>query len=366
MKYAQVQKISVIFYSILPSPYQRDLFYAISQHPGINLKILYLESACADSPWPEKPLQPYEKVLRGFHLAWGLSRFHFNWHFPSTTEVDVVVLNGYMNVTTQLLLRLHAQKIPCIFWGEKMVGSSQGIKEKLQKYLADSLKYCRAIAAIGTKAQQDYQQRFPAQPIFNIPYYCDLSTFSQDLPQRPRNPVTILFCGQMIARKGVDVLIQAFDNLIQAGLDARLLLVGREAELPQLLELLPIITRQKIEYAGFQSPENLPHFFREADIFVLPSRYDGWGVVVNQALGAGLPIICSHKVGAAYDLVETGKNGFLFPSGDVVSLTEILIYYLNNPETIAAASKQSLEKAINFSLQAGAESWIELFKKVAR
>ncbi|MBD2690200.1 glycosyltransferase family 4 protein [Anabaena catenula] len=367
MKYAHVQKkISVIFYSILPSPYQRDLFYAISQHPDINLKIFYLEPACADSPWPEKPLQPYEHILPGFHLAWGLSRFHFNWHFPSTTETDVVVLNGYMNVTTQLLLRLQAQKIPCIFWGEKMVGSSQGIKGKLQKYLADSLKYCRAIAAIGTKAQQDYQQRFPDKPIFNIPYYCDLTNFSQDLPQRPRNPITILFCGQMIARKGVDVLIQAFDHLIQAGLNARLLLVGREAELPQLLELLPIMTRQKIEYAGFQSPENLPHFFREADIFVLPSRYDGWGVVVNQALGAGLPIICSDTVGAAYDLVEPGKNGFLFPSGDVVSLTEILINYLNNPETIAAASEQSLKKAINFSLQAGAESWMEVFQKVAR
>ncbi|MBK1987116.1 glycosyltransferase family 4 protein [Sphaerospermopsis aphanizomenoides BCCUSP55] len=361
---AAIQKIKVNFYSILPSPYQRDLFFELSRCPEIDLTVYYLEPSCADSPWPEKPLQHYEHILPGFHLAWGLSRFHFNWHFPSTTQADVVVLNGYMNLTTQLLLRLQAKKIPCIFWGEKMVGSSEGIKGKLQKYLADSLRYCRAIAAIGTKAQQDYQLRFPNQPIFNIPYYCDLTAFSQNLPQRPRNPVTILFCGQMIGRKGVDILLQAFNHLIQSGYNARLLLVGREAELPQLLETLPAQTRQKIEYAGFQSPENLPEFFHQADLFVLPSRYDGWGVVVNQAIGAGLPVICSDGVGAGYDLVKPGENGNLFPNGNTEALAGVLIDYLQQPDTIKVASAGSMQKATELSPAIGAQRWVEVFQKL--
>lgn len=354
-------KYRIVFYSILPSPYQRDLFFALSQCPEIDLKVYYLEPACADSPWPEKPLQPYEHILPGFHLAWGLSRFHFNWHLPSTTQADVVVLNGYMNLTTQILLRLQGKKVPCVFWGEKMLGGSEGLKGKLQKYLAQALNNCSAIAAIGKIAQQDYQKRFPNKPIFNIPYYCDLTNFTKDIAKRPRNPVTILFCGQMIARKGVDILLEAFNNLIQFGYDTQLLLVGREAELPQLLERLPQETCQKITYAGFQSPENLPKFFHQADLFVLPSRYDGWGVVVNQAIGAGLPVICSDGVGAGHDLITPGENGEIFPNGNCQALTATLRHYLQQPDKIQLASRASIKKSAELSPAIGAKRWVDVF-----
>ncbi|BAT55534.1 group 1 glycosyl transferase [Nostoc sp. NIES-3756] len=351
--------IRATFYAIVPSPYQRDIFYALSQHPEIDLQVFYLEPACSDSPWPEKPLQPYEKIIPGFHLAWGLSRFHFNWHLPKITESDVIILNGYMSITSQLLLRFQAKQIPCVFWGEKMVGASGGIKGKLQKTLARALEKCQAIAAIGSHAVQDYQQRFPGKPIFNIPYYCDLAAFSQEIPQRPRTPITILFCGQMIARKGVDLLLQVLETLINMGLEARLLLVGREADLPQMLTQVSQTTQRYIEYAGFQAPEDLPQFFRQADIFVLPSRHDGWGVVVNQAVGAGLPVICSDAVGAANDLIEQGKNGYIFPNGDVAALTQILADYLQNPNAVAMASDASLQKSVMWSAKAGAQNWVD-------
>jgi poly(glycerol-phosphate) alpha-glucosyltransferase len=360
------QKIKVSFYAIVPSPYQRDIFYSLSQHPEIDLKVFYLEPACSDSPWPEKPLQPYEKILPGFHLAWGLSRFHINWHLPKITESDVIVLNGYMSITSQLLLRFQAEQIPCIFWGEKMVGAFGGVKGKLQKTLASALEKCQAIAAIGSHAVQDYQQRFPAKPVFNIPYYCNLAPFSQEIPQRPRTPATILFCGQMIARKGVDLLLQAFETLIKMGLEARLLLVGREAELPQMLTDVSAETRQKIEYAGFQAPEDLPSFFRQADIFVLPSRHDGWGVVVNQAIGAGLPVICSDAVGAANDLIDQGINGYVFPNGDIDRLTQILGDYLQNPHKIQQASAASLQKSLAYYPEVGAQNLVDVFHQLVQ
>ena len=127
-------------------------------------------------------------------------------------------------------------------------------------------------------------------------------------PRKPRTPerITFLFCGQMIARKGVDVLLAAFRQLDSR---AELLLVGREAELPEMLASLPAEVSRRIRYAGFQAPEALPDYFSQADAFVLPSRYDGWGVVVNQALGAGLPILCSDTVGAGFDLVNRRSMG---------------------------------------------------------
>ena len=245
-----------------------------------------------------------------------------------------------------------------------MLGSTSGIKGEFQQFFANSLNQCIGIAAIGTKAQKDYQQKFPDKPIFNIPYYCNLADFSQNRPERPRTPITIIFCGQMIARKGVDLLLNAFSQIIANGLEAKLLLVGREAELPQMMSNLPQNVCDRTEYAGFQAPEALPEFFRQADIFVLPSRYDGWGVVVNQALGAGLPIICSDAVGAATDLVEQGKNGWVFPAGNVDALYEALKKYVQNPTAIKAASEASIVESAFWEPQIGAQRWLEVFRQV--
>lgn len=356
--------VRVQFYSIVPSPYQRDLFYDLSQLPEIELQVYYLESASPDSPWPQKPLYPYESILPGSCLTWGNARFHWNWHWPDLQNSDIVVLNGYQNLVAQCILYTRSHQVPCIFWGEKIVASASGLKGKLQKILAQRLNSCWAIAAIGSQAKQDYRKRFPNKPVFNIPYYCELSGFSIDIPQRPRSPITILFCGQMIARKGLDILLQAFKQLIESGASARLLLVGREAELPQMLETLPNQVIQQIEYAGFQAPEDLPHFFRRSDLFVLPSRYDGWGVVVNQALGAGLPIICSDAVGAAHDLVEPGENGVIVSAGDSTALLEALAFYVRHPLAIQSASQNSLLKAKDWSPQIGANRWLEAFQEI--
>jgi glycosyltransferase involved in cell wall biosynthesis len=360
-----LRPLKVVFYSIVPSPYQRDLFYTLSRCPEIDLQIYYLESGCADSPWTQKPLQPYEKVLPGFHLAWGLSRFHLNWHLPDVRNVDVVILNGYQSIVSQTILRAYADQVPCIFWGEKMVGASSGIKGRLQKVFSGALNQCQAIAAIGSHAQQDYQTRFPNHPVFNIPYYCNLSEFQTSV-ERPHDPITILFCGQMIERKGVDLLLQAFERLVQSGTKARLLLVGREAELPEMMRSLSPETQQQINYAGFHDPEYLPQFFEQADLFVLPSRYDGWGVVVNQALGAGLPIICSDAVGASIDLVEPGINGAIVPAGDAMALYKSLYFYTQCPEAIQQASQASKRKSAIWSPEVGANRWLEMLIKTER
>jgi poly(glycerol-phosphate) alpha-glucosyltransferase len=359
-----VTALKVCVYSVVPSPYQVDLFYELSRCSEVDLSVYYFERSDPANPWPEKALRSYEKVMAGGCLTWETSRFHWNWHLPHLKNTDVVIFNGYQNSIAQMILHTQAKAVPCIFWGEKMVASATGAKGKLQRILAKGLENCKAIVAIGSKAEQDYKQRFPGKPIFNIPYYCDLSHFSQNIPHRPRVPVTILFCGQMIERKGVDVLLQSFSQVIQQGLQARLLLVGREAELPKMLQSLPQTVKQNIDYVGFQSPEDLPPFFQQADIFVLPSRYDGWGVVVNQALGAGLPIICTDAVGAAHDLIELGVNGWIIPSGDAGALTQVLIQYLNQPDSLQTASQSSISMAKNWLPEIGAQRWVEVLQSV--
>jgi glycosyltransferase involved in cell wall biosynthesis len=246
-----------------------------------------------------------------------------------------------------------------LFWGERLGRGGQ-----LHQWLSAPLNRATGIAAIGSDAQADYRQRFPAPRSFNIPYHCELGSFLET-PRPPRNgdTVTYLFCGQMIRRKGLDLLLEAFARLDSR---ARLLLVGREAELPEMLAPLSADVRTRIEYAGFRAPEALPQFFAKADVFVLPSRQEGWGVVVNQALAAGLPILCSDAVGAGFDLVEDGVNGIRFRADEVDALEVALREMLEHPQCIAAMGTASRAKAAAWSPEAGAAKWVAALEDCAR
>ena len=301
--------MKVAFISVVPSPYQRDLFRALAQRPEVNLQVFYLEAAAPDSP----PAGKGSRTMRA-----NPARFLVFDRFralprepaalPGLNEYDVIVMNTLMSFTGQWLMRTTLRRKRWMFWGERL-----GRGGALHERLTAPLHRAAAIASIGSMAEEDYRARFPEPQHFRIPYYCELDTFlATPRRTRPDGQVVFLFCGQMIARKGIDVLLEAFPRL---GDSARLLLVGREAELPQLLAGLAAPVRERITYAGFQAPEALPEYFAQADVFVLPSRYDGWGVVINQALGAGLAIICSDQVGAGRGLVEDEVNGLAFSGG---------------------------------------------------
>ncbi len=345
------------FVSVVPSPYQRDLFRALAAREEVELSVFYLEAAAPDSPWPEKPLAAFEQILRGSWLPIGKARCHVNWPLPDLRSYDVVVMNTLMSLTGQWLMRTSLRGRRWIFWGERL---NRG--RALHEALAAPLHRAAGIASIGKFAEEDYRERFPKPQHFCIPYHCDLTAFLA-APRRVRGdgPVVFLFCGQMIARKGLDHLLAAFAQL---GETARLLLVGREAELPALLAPLPAGVKARIEYAGFQPPEELPRFFAQADVFVLPSRYDGWGVVVNQALGAGLAIICSDQVGAGYDLVEEGVNGLKFPANDAGALAEKMARFIVEPELPRLWGEASRKRAAAWAPECGAKKWVDAFQEV--
>jgi glycosyltransferase involved in cell wall biosynthesis len=345
------------FVSVVPSPYQRDLFRALARRPEVDLSVFYLEAGVPEAAWPQEPLAPYEKILRGFWFRAGSGRCHVNWPLPSLRAFDVVVLNTLMSVTAQWLIRTALRDRPWMFWGERL-----GDRGGLHEVCAAPLHRAAGIAAIGSFAEEDYRARFPEPRCFRIPYYCDLDPFFAT-PRQARHDghVVFLFCGQMIIRKGIDLLLTAFQRL---GGGARLLLVGSEAELPHHLARLPASVRERIEYAGFHAPEDLPQFFARADVFVLPSRYDGWGVVVNQALGAGLPVICSDMVGAGHDLVEDEINGLRFPAGDASALAARMQRFLLQPALIESWGTVSRRRAHHWTPDAGAAKWVEAFQSI--
>jgi poly(glycerol-phosphate) alpha-glucosyltransferase len=345
--------------SVVPSPYQRDLFHALARRPDVRLKIYYLERSAPDSPWPEEPLQPYETILPGFWVSVAGARFHVVSKHPRLDQHQFLVLNSLTSSLSQWKLRFRSKSQKLLFWAEPLRAQAAWLRSKFQEFLTSPINGVDAIVGIGSEAVKSYKERWPSIPCFNVPYHCDLAQFFENRAtfQSLKEEVRFLFCGQLISRKGVDVLLQAFDRLVHKGYPVRLVLVGRRAELDQMLTRVSTEAKNRISYEGFFDPKRLSQIYSQAHVFVLPSRYDGWGVVVNQALGAGLPVICTDAVGAGYDLVDDGVNGYRVPAGDAEELTSRMEDLIVQRERIPEFGAASHRLAEAFTPDQGADKW---------
>ncbi len=140
--------------------------------------------------------------------------------------------------------------------------------------------------------------------------------------------VEVVFVGQLVHRKGVDVLLSAMEPLLAENGALYLQLIGSgdmENGLRGWVEERGLSSR--ISFKGTMKSQQVIGRISEADLLVLPSRWDGWGLVVNEALMAGVPVIVSDMCGAS-DLVKKGENGFVFNSEDVLDLRTKLADFL--------------------------------------
>jgi glycosyltransferase involved in cell wall biosynthesis len=352
----------LVFLSVVPSPYQRDTFTALARRPARSLRVLYLEATADDSPWPKARLNAWETVLPGLTLGRGTWRSHLNWDLPRPQLGEFWVVNGAMtDVTTQRVMRQLGSQTPWCFWGELPSRPKTRCRAWLQRRQYAPLAKARALVAVGERARDAYRQMLPRLPVFNQPYACELDSFAAAARHRSPNAEPVfLFCGQMVARKGIDLLLSAFHSLVSNGHPIRLELIGREAELPALLHQLPEATRRRVTYRGFLPPMELPAAFAKADVFVLPSRRAGWGVVVNQALGSGLPVICSDGVGAAHDLITSGKNGLVVPAGDPAALATAMQELALSAPLRARLGQAATLTAETLSPERAAAFWADL------
>jgi glycosyltransferase involved in cell wall biosynthesis len=358
----------------MPSPYQRELFNALYSDGRMQIRVLYCAQVAHDRNWSIPGLNPFEEVLPGKTIGWLGPSAHFNPCIIKILREDtsnLFVLSDYSALTTQIAMRyLTWRRKPWVFWGELPGLRQHGrltrfIRHRLHGPIGNGAV---AIAAVGSLAVAAYQRLFPEIPVFNIPYFCDLAPFRAAARQRGNDAnekslaIGILFSGQFIERKGIDVLIHAFARIAHRVPALELHLLGTGQAVDSLCKLIPPKLSHRIHFLGFKQPAELPPIFAAADIFVLPSRHDGWGVVVNEALGAGLPIIISDRVGAR-DLVEDGRNGLITCAGDVEELAEALLQLGQSPEMRRSFAKGSAERAAQWDLDEGVRRWIELYDR---
>lgn len=143
---------------------------------------------------------------------------------------------------------------------------------------------------------------------------------------------TFVFAGTTMYRKGVDVLLEAFDRMQQRVSEkASLLLIGPRGDAHHLIGQ----SREGVVVLPPVSQPELQKVFSGADCFVLPSRHDSFGMVVAEAMACGLPPIVSTMVGAK-DLIEEGRNGWVVPADDVAALADRLAWCVEHREEVRA------------------------------
>lgn len=183
------------------------------------------------------------------------------------------------------------------------------------------------ILAIGDLGAQWFQKcGFPTNKIYPFGYFVENFTenkcdFSKNIKHGKDN-YHLLFIGQLIKRKGVDTLLKALGELKKV--DWFLNILGDGEERRNIENLCKSLNLSKyVKFHGSKKNIETIEFLQTADLLVLPSRFDGWGAVVNEALMNGVPVVCSDKCGAK-DLLKDSFRGDIFKSGSVSGLCKIL------------------------------------------
>jgi len=216
---------------------------------------------------------------------------------------------------------------------------------KLVKSYSIRLRYGHKldfILAIGHLAIRWFRMSgFPADKIYPFGYFLETPTA---LPS-PSHSATfqLVFVGQCVHRKGIDLLLDALNQLKHLQWELRVVGDGVQR---QHLETMATGwgLKDRVFFLGARSNSETTRIIETSDLLVLPSRWDGWGAVVNEALMRGVPVVCSSNCGAA-DLLIDPALGEIFDSGSVTSLRRALSHQISQGNTLPERSRKILAQA---------------------
>lgn len=200
--------------------------------------------------------------------------------------------------------------------------------------------------------------------LFFSPYSVDSDLFEEQYRRLDREAcrrelgiaseqLVLLFSGKFITRKAPLLLLEAISQL--AVRDKLTLIMLGDGELRSEVEVrAKALLGSRAILPGFINQTQLGRYFRAADVFVLPSLFETWGLVVNEAMHFSLPAIVSSAVGCTPDLIREGETGLVFPSGSAEGLAVCLQKFLDVPERAGAMGIAAREHIRRYSTEASA------------
>lgn len=326
-----------------PSHHQSDFFQQIYKlTEGFSVKYYNLPSKSrAALGWIENPLGTYpeEFVEPSTKSLYSIA----DW------EASTHIIPGYgCKFLRELTQHLMQHNVSWIHWSEK---ASPG----LRWWASYPLKRAHAIRvnrhalgalAIGATASDDFV-RWGIKPnkIAHLPYSIsgvEWRAPDQGIADFSAGRRVFLYVGSLYRGKGVDLLIDAFAQIASMSPEWCLVLVGNDRTNGQYARQANRLgIAERVLFRGVIPSTNIGSAFSAADVLVLPSRYDGWGMVVNEAAAMGLPLVVSDAAGAAWHVVDHAVNGFRFTSGSVRALHQAMSAYVDAPELLAPHGQAS-------------------------
>jgi glycosyltransferase involved in cell wall biosynthesis len=292
---------------------------------------------------------------------------------------DLILCGGYNYVASwQAASWAESRGVPFLLWSE-----STAFDDRRSRWLVEFLKtrflrMCQGFVVPG-KSSFDYliQLGIPEQRIFYAPNAVDTPLFSrlarearcsgsvsaqQDLPER-----YFLYVGRLVAAKGVFELVDAYAQLdAKSRSQVGLVFVGEGDARTKLMKRASQIHPGQVCFAGFVHRDRLPEFYARAEALVFPTRSDTWGLVVNEAMSCGLPVVATNVAGCVADLVQDGWNGFVVSTQDPARLAAAMTRLIADPELRRKMGSCSLERVQAYSPAVWADGLVRAVRSVCQ
>ena len=335
----------------IPAPYRIPLFNALADR--LDLTVLFLRE--------RNPDRPYQLHDDEFLFAWRILRgrdvsLAGRWIVLSTgvrralreTRPDVVLLGGWNQPAFLGALGwARLRRIPVLLWVESTGRDSRS--HRLDALKRGLLRIVDGCVVPGSASHAHLRSLgVPGDRITVAPNSVDAKLFGGEDGRRPEGErCRVLGVGRLAYEKGFDVLLEAARDL-----PVEVVIAGSGPEERRLRAL----GGPNVRFVGQLDRDELPSLYAEADVLAAPSRSDPWGMALNEAALAGLPLVATDAVGAAHDLIEDGVNGFRVPVDDGGAVRSALQRLCDDEAFRTAAGARSRELAARFTPEAWADA----------
>lgn len=342
-------KVKLAIITEVIAPYRIPVFNVLARHPQIDLHVIFLaQTDPSMRKWhiySDEMRFSYE-VLPSWRTRMGKYNLLLNRNVAENLhaqEPDVLICGGYNYLASWQAQRWsNCNQVPFILWCESTANDQRN-----GNAIVESLKqtfFCRCDGfVVPGKSAGEYveQMAVAAKPTFVAPNAVDNELFRRGAEsarlnaERLRGRLAIpsryfLFVGRLVKAKGVLDLIHAYGQLPEEmRLQVGLIFAGDGPLRAEAESLARTMFPGIIQFAGFVHRDELSAYYGLAECLVFASHSDTWGLVVNEAMACGLPVICSQVAGCAADLIAS--NGILVQSRNVSELSDAMKMVANSP-----------------------------------
>ena len=355
-------------------PYRVDFFNEISQY--VHLEVIYEQSieqqTHRDASWFVKKDLKYD-VISIRNKSNRISYFKLFKELRKHRN-SVVFMMGYSRpVARAALIWLKLHKIPYVLTCDGgFVRNESFIKRSIKRFFISGASLYLSTADESDAFFQYYGadknsiKRIPFTTLFERDILSIPPTMNEKIEIRKELNIpekrVIISVGQFIYRKGYDVLLNACKYIDSS---YGVYIIGSDAT-KEYLDMREQLDLRNVHFVGFKSKEELKKYYMAADLFVLPTREDVWGLVINEAMANGLPVISTNKCIACVELVKNGVNGYIVPVNDSNKLTQSIIEAMNVIENSNRMSVESLNRIRDYTIEKMAQCHYEYFSSMRK